>query len=77
MRYQIICPDGIDRLKTNWSKFKDAEFDAMYFSRRSSCSDWCNAKDNEELGYCKGGIHTINNIKIKDEEISTVWTIDL
>lgn len=75
--YKIICPDGADRLKANWEDLRNAEFDALYFSMRRSCSDWCDKEINEKLGICKGGIHTINHIKIEEQELLTNWVTDL
>lgn len=74
--YQIICPDGANRLKANWTNLRDAEFDATYFSRRSSCSDWCDKAIIKELGYCNGGRHSINDIKPNESEIMA-WAVDL
>lgn len=75
--YKIICPDGADRLKTIWTDLRHAEFDALYFSWRHSCSDWCDKEINREFGFCKGGIHTINNVKIEEQELLTNWVTDL
>lgn len=56
MTYQVLCPDGIDRLKTNWDNANDAIFDAGYMSNRSSCFDWCGPNGNHE---CPGGRHYV------------------
>ena len=71
-KFEIICPDGVNRLGANWDKLSDAIFDSKYMSNRSSCWDWCDLDGDHE---CPGGTHTVK--MPTKEPLEFVWTLDL
>lgn len=71
MAYAVICPDGVDRLRTRWPTHEKALFDAAYFGahRAFGCASWADDKS------CPGGTHYVLVPSDPDPELA--WTVDV